>query len=530
MAGNYEGFNGTRTGFVSNDIPSFNLGDALGQSTGSYKGSYAIESYIGRINYSYNNKYLLQVAARSDGSSNFGPANRWGTFPSASVAWRISEEPFFKGITFINELKIRAEIGTTGNTGNGGAQYAPLGSVTTPWGAGFRATQYGNANLKWESTETKNIGFNINIFNNRIQIEGDFYIKKTNNLLLPNPLPAYMGTSGEGAIGAPTVNIGSLQNKGFGITVNTVNLDNKSGLSWRSNFNISAFKTKITKFYSDAAAINRSTWWMNNFTSRSVVGQAPWLFYGYIYDGLFQSVDEIKNSALPVQSDGKTKIPVQQNGGAWVGDIKYKDINGDGIIDDRDQTYIGNPWPKLTFGFTNTFSYKEFDLSILVTGSQGNQIYNYLRFENTNPNNVGLGRNLFLETYGYARPSVDANGKDHLLNPGTSVPRIVGTDVNGNSNRFTNKFVEDGSYIRIKNIQLGYNVPNALLRKQPVIKGMRLSVGVQNLVTFTKYTGYDPEVGASVGSNVSASNQLIGVDAGRYPLTRNYTVSLGLDF
>jgi hypothetical protein len=125
---------------------------------------------------------------------------------------------------------------------------------------------------------------------------------------------------------------------------------------------------------------------------------------------------------------------------------------------------------------------------------------------------------------------VDANGKDHLLNPGTSVPRIVGTDVNGNSNRFTNKFVEDGSYIRIKNIQLGYNVPNALLRKQPVIKGMRLSVGVQNLVTFTKYTGYDPEVGASVGSNVSASNQLIGVDAGRYPLTRNYTVSLGLDF
>jgi len=529
QAWNYQSFTAQRVGFASNDIPSLNLGDAQGQTTGSSKGSGALESYLGRINYTYNNKYILQLAGRADGSSNFGPENKWGYFPSISAAWRVSQEPFMQGIGFINDLKIRAEYGTTGNNGSGGAQYAALNSVTTPWGAGFRTGQYGNAGLKWESTETRNIGFNLSMFNDRVQLEGDFYIKKTDNLLMPNPLPAYMGTQGEGGINPPVVNIGALQNKGFGFTLNTVNINNRSGFTWRTNFNISSFRTKITKFYSDAAFLSRSAWYMDNFTARSVVGGAPWQFYGYIAEGIFQSVDEINKSAIPAQSDG-TRLPVAENGGVWVGDIKYRDLNGDGIIDSRDQTFIGNPWPKLTFGLTNTFSWKGFDLSVLVTGAQGNNIFNYLRFENTDPGNVNLGRNMLQETYNYARVITDGSGNATLANPGTTVPRIVATDVNGNGNRFTDLFVEDGSYIRIKNVQLGYNIPPGLIRRQSVVKGIRLTAGVQNLATFTSYKGYDPEVGAYLGKEVQLSSQFIGVDAGRYPLTRLYTASIAVDF
>ncbi|NLU94943.1 SusC/RagA family TonB-linked outer membrane protein [Chitinophaga sp. Ak27] len=528
QAWNYQSFSASRTGFASNEIPSLNLGNAQGQTTGSGKGSGALESYLGRINYVYNDKYILQLAGRADGSSNFGTNNKWGYFPSVSAAWRISNEPFMKNVSFINDLKLRAEYGTTGNTGGGGAQYARLNAVTTPWGTGFATALYGNENIKWESTTTKNIGFNISLLDNRIQLEGDYYIKKTDNLLLLNPLPAYMGTQGEGAITPPTINIGSLQNKGFGITLNTVNIKSGSGFVWRTNFNISSFKTKILQFYSDNAFVSHSAWYMNNFSERAAVGQAPWLFYGYVADGIFASVDEINKSAIPTKADG-SRLDVSKDGGVWVGDIKYKDLNGDNVIDSRDQTFIGNPWPKFTFGFTNTFSYKGFDLSVLITGSQGNDIYNYLRFENTNPNNINLGRNLLVEAFDYARFTNDGD-KSTLLNPGTKVPRITGSDVNGNGNRFTNLFVEDGSYIRIKNVQLGYNVPNSLLRKQPVIKAVRLSVGVQNLATFTKYKGYDPEVGASIGKEVQLNSQFYGVDGGRYPLTRMYSASVAVDF
>lgn len=529
QAWNYQSFTATRVGFASNDIPSINLGDALGQTSGSGKGSGALESWLGRINYSYDNKYILQIAGRADGSSNFGLENKWGYFPSVSAAWRVSQEGFMRAIPFISDLKIRAEYGTTGNNGSGGAQYSALNSVTTPWGAGFRTGQYGNASLKWESTETKNIGFNLGLLKGRIQLEADFYIRKTDNLLMPNPLPAYMGTQSEGNINPPIVNIGAMENRGFGITLNTVNIDNKNGFTWRSNFNISSFKTKITKFYSDAAFLSRSAWYMNNFTSRSSIGEAPWMFYGYIAEGIFQSEEEINRSAIPTQGNG-TRLPVSRDAGVWVGDIKYKDLNNDNIIDSRDQTYIGNPWPKLTFGLTNTFAYKGFDLSILVTGAQGNDIYNYLRFENTNPGNVGLGRNLLREAFDYARVTTDGSGKAALQNPGTSVPRIVGSDLNGNSNRFTDLYVEDGSYIRIKNVQLGYNIPGSLLRQQNVVKGIRLTVGAQNLFTFTQYKGFDPEVGAYLGKEVQLNSQLIAVDAGRYPLTRLYTASIGVDF
>jgi TonB-dependent starch-binding outer membrane protein SusC len=533
----WEGINGGRNNFVSNDLPVLPIGDGVSATNGGYKGHWAMESLFGRVNYTFKDRYILQAGVRADGSSNFGPNNRWGVFPSASVGWRISEEPFFANVEPINELKIRYETGLTGNQGNGGI-YGPLSSVTTPYGTGFLLGKYPNDNLQWEETLTHNVGLNISFFENRIQLEADFFLKKTDNLLMNNPLPAYMAVEGEGAISPPTVNIGAMENRGYAISMKTINMD-RNGFKWETGFNVSGFKTEVTEFYSDAAVIPRTSWYMNNWTQMAVIGRSPWLFYGYIEEGIFETVDEINNSAIPADNNGNRRAV--SPGSVWVGDVKYKDKltvdtdgdgkadSGDGIIDDRDQTYIGNPWPKVTFGMSNKFSFKGFDLDILLTGAYGNDVYNYLRFQNTNPNNINLGRNLLRETFQYAR--IEGTGDDaHVVNTGTRIPRISGSDVNGNGARFTQKFVEDGSYVRVKSIQLGYSVPKSLISKQNVVQNVRLGVAVQNIYTFTKYKGYDPEVGAYVGRDVDSNNQPIGVDYGRYPLTPVYTFNLSVDF
>jgi hypothetical protein len=319
-----------------------------------------------------------------------------------------------------------------------------------------------------------------------------------------------------------------LETKGYGISISTVNIDNKaSKFSWRTNLNVSHFDSKIQSVFAGRPLYSRA-WWLNDFTAQSAVGQAPWVFYGYVAEKLFESTAEIDKSAVPTQSDGVTKLPTDQANGVWIGDIKYKDLNSDGIINEKDQTQIGNPWPKYTFGFTNNFSYKDFELSILITGTQGNDIFNYLRYTNSLPNNVNLGRNLFTEAFDFARLSADGST---LSNPGTLIPRITAADVNGNGKRITNLFVEDGSYIRIKNISLGYTVPVRLLKNIKTLKGIRLQAGIQNLATFTKYKGYDPEIGTYVGKNVGGIDRIFqGVDGGRYPLTRTYTFSMNVDF
>ena len=523
---NWKNLSGGRVDFVSNDILDLNIGDANGATNGGGSDDWAMDSYFSRINYSYDDKYILQAAIRRDGSVNFGPENRWGTFPSVSFAWRMGEESFMDDVGFINELKLRLETGLTGNQGPAKGFFGPLAGVTTPWGTGFRLGTFSNPELQWEETLTYNAGINISLFENRVQIEGDVYLKKTDNLLLNNPLPDYMGTAGEGAISPPLVNIGALENKGFAVTLSTVNY-NKGGFTWRTNLNFSSFRTEITEFFSETAVVDRVAWFFSNFTQRSVVGQAPWMFFGYVHDGIFQSIEEINNSALPVDGSG-AELPVGENG-VYVGDVKYKDLNEDGIIDDRDQTFIGNPWPEFFYGITNTFSYKGFDLSILLTGSYGNDIFNYLRFINTDPNNINLGRNMLEETFGYARVG-DQGGDPVLLNPGADVPRLTTADPNGNFDRITDKFIEDGSYLRIKNVTLTYNLPASLLSNQNIVRNAQVSVGVQNLYTFTNYSGLDPEVGAYVGANVEAGNQQIGVDPGRYPLTRVYTLGVNIGF
>lgn len=528
---NWKNVGSGRTGFLTNDILDLNAGDALTSSNSGGSGLFAMESYFGRVNYNFEDKYIFSGTLRGDGSANFGPENRWGVFPSASLAWRVSKEAFFR-VPFISELKLRFETGLTGNQGSNGFIYSPMAAGSTPSGTGFLPSRYSNPGLKWEETQTNNIGINLGLLDDKIQIEADYYVKNTDNLLLTSPLPWYMGSNGEGSVGAPMVNIGSLENKGWGVTLNTTNI-NKKNFRWTTNLNLSGFKTKIKSFYTESAFMERTSWWMDNWTQRASIGQSPWLFRGYIEEGIFQSVDEINNSAVPVDNNGN-RLATDETTGIWVGDVKYKDISGpsgspDGKIDVNDLTSIGNPWPTMFGGFTNDFTYKGFNLSILITSTLGNDVYNYMARTNSNPNNINLGRNLLTSTMDYAKPVLNTDGEVVLENPGTNVARIS-YGPNGNYSRITNKWVEDGSFVRLKNVSLAYTIPTALITKQKIVRNIRVAFSAQNLATITGYKGFDPEVGAYVGRDVSAATQAIGLDNGRYPLTPVYTFTLGLDF
>lgn len=502
---------------------------------------WALESYLGRLIYNYGDRYILTGVFRADGSSNFGAENKWGYFPSLSGAWRVSEESFFN-VPFISDMRIRYEIGLSGNNGPGGNIFGRMSSaLPTTWGSGFYPANYANPDYQWEETMTNNAGLTLGLFDSRVQLDADYYVKNTDNLILQTELPWYMGTEGNAAVTAPYINIGSLENRGWAIQLSTTNI-NTSSFKWESNFNISSNKTELTELAAGAThiTIEGQDWFLNNFAQRATVGESPWQFFGYEEEGLFQSLEEIEASALPVDNNGE-EYAVAENS-IWVGDVKYKDQltvdtdgdgvpdAGDGIIDENDMTYIGNPFPKVFGGFTNTFSYKGFDLSIFLQYSYGNEIYNYLHYQNSNPNNINLGRNMYTDALDFARVATDDSGNPYLENPGTNVARVASSSTNGNYDRMTDKYVEDGSYIRVKSISLKYRLPSSLLDRQSIIRNVSLTLSAQNVFTFTKYSGYDPEIGSYVGPNESVAGQFVGVDYGRYPLTPVYSFSIGVDF
>jgi len=511
-----ETLSGSVQGYTSNNIPELSAGDTKTSISGSSRDASSQESYFSRIGYIFNDKYIISASYRADASSNFGPNNRWGYFPSASVAWRVSDEPFMKGVAFINDLKLRAEAGKTGNQYYGKPIYAALTAVPTQTGQGFIASNFANPDLKWESTSSYNVGIDLDAFQGRVHVTFDAYFRKTSNLINNLPLPAYAGTAGSGSIGSPIVNLGDLQNKGIGLSVNVVPIDGR--VTWRSGFNISFDRNKLVKLNTDRAFADRKPWF-TDVISRSSVGQPLWQFFSYQYDGIFQTYDQLENSALPAN------VPISPTAGVWVGDVKFKDANGDGIIDDLDRRFIGNPWPKFMFGFTNSVAYKNFTLSVFIQGVYGNKIFNQLKLANSGFTN--LIRGAFVNASNFARPN-SLNTADapnvYLLNPGTDVPR-VGNTPNGNG-RATDKFIEDGSYARIKNISLSYSIPRSVIPKGVPIQGIRATVGVQNAYTFTNYSGYDPEV----GTQYAAGSNLPGFDNGRYPSARMYTFALSVDF
>lgn len=529
QASQYQALSAGRTGFLTNDIFDVNAGDAKSATNSGGTYPWAQESYLGRLNYNYDNRYLLTATYRRDGSPYFGQDRRWGSFPSVSAAWRVSKENFFH-VPAISELKLRYEYGFTGNQGTGSGIYASMNNYPTTWGTGFLPSTFTNPLLQWEETKTNNAGLNLGLLNNKFTVEADYYVKKTNNLILNAVLPWYMGTNGTGSVGAPLVNAGALNTKGWNLAFNTVNINTKN-FRWESNLNLSHFKTIVDQLYQGTPFISRTSWWLNNWTQRAIVGQQPWVFMGYIEEGLFQSTDEIAKSAVPVDASGN-RVPVNAQTGLWVGDVKYKDINSDGKIDQNDMTVIGNPWPKLTGGFTNTFSYKGLELSILLIGTYGNDVYNYVAADASNPNNINISRNLMVRTLDYAKVTTNTNGNAVLANPDTRIPRISNNAISSDNNfgRITDRFLEDGSYLRLKNISLSYSIPAKYLGYTKVIKGFRATLGVQNLITWTHYTGYDPEIGAYVGTGSAGNNQAIGIDFGRYPITPMYTATVSVNF
>ncbi len=538
----WENFAAANSGYLSNSVIDIIAGETTGANASITQGNQnntSLFSYFGRVLYNYDDRYLLTATLRRDGSSKFHKDNRWGWFPSAALAWRASQENFLKDNKVINNLKLRFGWGTTGNQNvQDWAYMAMLRNYTTTWGVGVLNANNANQNLKWETTYSTNIGFDLSLFNSRIDLVFDWYYKKTKDLLMMLDLPAYLGGPGAdevyGAPSNPWGNVGSLRNTGIEITLNTVNIENKD-FSWRSNFVFSLNRNKVTSLDTETGTLPQTLQIGSDITTvtNTVVGQPIGQFWGYKVIGRFDKPEDfyykdangnIRTVALP---EGTSIATSPTSGGIFIGDYIYEDINGDGVINNNDQTFIGNPEPKFTWGFGNTFSYKGFDFSFQFSGSCGNKVANYGRrwLDIT-----GSTSNQLTDVLNYARlAKYDADGSDdfrnyYVVNTGTNQPRLSTESGQNNNFRFSDKYIEDGSYIRLQNISLSYTLPRKLIQKI-YLSNAKIYCNIQNLFTITKYDGFDPEVGSLRGTAL-----LNGVDYSRYPSPRIYTIGVNLQF
>ena len=526
----WENLSGTRTGYLFNTVHELNVGDMKTATNSNQKGSSSIESYYGRLNYSFDERYLITATLRADGSSSFGPDKRWGWFPSVALAWRFKQESFLKDVSWLSNGKLRFGWGLVGNQNAGAYAYgATMASVATAYGTGFYPNNFANSKLKWEQTKSWNVGLDLVFLNNRIEFIFDAYLKNTDNLLMRAALPTYVS----GVIGAPWVNSGAMRNKGFEFTVNTVNISNKN-FEWTTGLTFSLNRNEVTKLYTESSGIQGN---INGLTyTYTTVGQPVAQFYGYEVIGMFEKEDDFYqkdiNGDYLLDAKGNKMIvalpedkEVNEGTGVWYGDYIYKDQNGDGVIDEQDRTFLGNPEPKFTFGLNNSWRWKGFDVNLFITGSVGNKVFNYLAQQQSDPTNRWVTLKSVCDFAKY--DLIDAEGERTLANmqmtnPGASTYRIDQAKANDNS-RLSNIFIEDGTYVRIKNLAIGYTVPKKLLQKIH-IENLRIYFNVQNLWTITGYNGYDPEVG-SYNQNVL----LRGVDYARYPSQRIYTFGLNLN-
>lgn len=456
-------------------------------------------SFLGRVHYNIQDKYLFTATGRMDGSSKFAENNKYAFFPSGAFAWRISEEPFMPATNFISDLKLKASVGIIGNQAIG--PYASL-PLVAPYGQGvfnngldvvsYTSSQmqaYNNPDLKWETTRTINTGFEAELFDGRIFLSAEYYQKYTYDLLLSTPIPSSSGFENT------LLNVGNVKNNGLDIDLSTVNFKASNPVQWSTNFNFSIYNNEVTKLATDDDVLLG-----NGLMLRE--GMPIGTFYGYEFDGIFQTDDEASTSAVFAnQTSGA--------GQAKAGDRKYKDINTDGVINEQDRTVIGSALADYTLGINNNLSYKNFTLSFFIQGSFGNDMINLNR--------------LFLEEMdGTHNVSAEAwENRWTPTNPSTEYPRVLAnrtTDVG----TISSKFIEDASYLRLKNITLGYNLPSALLDSWG-LRSLRVYASATNLFTITDYSGYDPE-----GSSYGTQTAYPGVDQGRYPLTKVYTIGLNL--
>jgi TonB-linked SusC/RagA family outer membrane protein len=458
--------------FADDDLEYINSAATIVSASASASDE-GIRSYLSRLNYNFDDKYIASVTGRFDTSSKFGSNNQTGFFPAASVAWRVSEEDFFKEQKTISDLKLRVSYGITGNDDISPFLFSELyGNGSYDGQPAIFPSNIPNPDLKWESTRQLNIGLNMGLFNDRITITADYYNKQTNDLLLRRPLPSSSGFS------SITENVGKVENKGIEISLETQNFIGDD-FTWNTQFNISGNRNEVLELYNGQPIDD-----IGRGGNRIMEGQPIGIFYSYESLGVDPST----------------------------GDIVYADTNFDGQITSADRTIVGNPHPDFIFGLTNNFTYQGIDLTIFLQGSYGNDVFN--------------GSRLFLESL---------QGGDNQLavvtrrwqQPGdiTDIPRATTDPIASSQNkRVSSRFIEDGSYLRVKNVTLGYTIGDDVLRKS-MFSSVRLYVSAQNLFTFTKYTGLDPEVNYR-----GDDNSVIGTDFFTYPQAQTITLGANLKF
>ena len=536
------------TGLPSDDVHSPALGDLDSQKFNNGFGSSSMASFFTRWTYSYNNRYNATYTYRYDGSSNFGPNNRWAGFHSVAASWRFTEEEFMKDVNWLSNGKLRIGWGQTGNSNIGGYRWGSgISKMESIFGISYRPSNIANPDVKWETQEQWNIGLDLGFFKDRLNFTFEWYNKESRDMLMLKQVPSYMGinenTNPSIRLEAPFGNFGHIRNRGVEFTIDAHPLVGK--FEWDLNFNISHNKNTLVSLNDGSGNKSLIGWgqW-SDVVTESKVGESLYSFYGYKTDGIYTSLEDIENSPKPqaAPSDGVYK----RTSTVWVGDIKYKDLNDDNAINTEDRTNIGSPMPKFTFGFTNTFRYKNFDLTLFLNGSVGNKILNYNAITLTHMYSswtnqtknisdrailVPIDPNKDYSQGTILRPdgSVIENWYDDITNvkvknPDAGLPRpsLYG-DPNDND-RISDRYIEDGSYLRVRNISLGYTFPKQMLSKAK-IESLRLYTNIQNLWTITGYSGYDPEVGVS-----TTSANVYGLDNGRYPSPTTYSVGVNLTF
>lgn len=475
--------------FGSSAILTLNAGNKIEQWSGTTASEWAIMSYLGRVAYNYDSKYLLTVNFRADGSSKLAPGHRWGYFPSVSAAWRVSGEEFMSGITWIDDLKLRGGWGQTGNQ-SGISDYAYLqryninrlawwdkSGLYTDAVPSLSVANMKNTDLTWETTSQTNVGIDLSMLENRVNLTIDGYYKYTKNLLMDVPLPS------TAPVGSLTRNEGEMSNRGIEVVVNTRNFT--QNFKWDTDFNISFNKNRLEKL-----TLQQKYYFAQSSTGENIVlmtpGEPLGVFFGYISKGV----------------DPET------------GNLIYQTNNADGIPSLSDRTIIGDPNPKFTYGMTNNLSYLGFTLNIFIQGTYGNDIYNISRMETEGMYDAKNQSTAVLDRW--RRPGME-----------TYMPRAVATKENLLT---STRFVEDGSYLRLKTLTLSYNFKGKLLEKMNILR-LQPYVTAQNLLTLTKYKGFDPEVSQYANSGDRRESAIIqGIDYGTYPQSKSFVIGLNVEF
>ena len=548
----YQGITGTN--LPRNDVQNPNLVEKTAKDFSSGFGSASMASFFTRETYNYDERYYATYTYRYDGSSNFGPKNRWAGFHSLAASWRFTNEQFIKAATesWLSNGKIRIGWGQTGNSNIGayrwGVTMTPMPSAL---GLSYKPDGLPNEAIKWETQEQIDLGIDLGFLNNRINLTIDWYRKESKDMLMLMQLPSYLGTQGNpsSALTAPAGNYGTMRNTGLEIELKATPILSK-GFSWDTDIQFSFNKNKLIALQgtTSASIIGYGQW--DDVVAVSSVGRPMYDFFGYQVEGVYKDFDDILNSPVNTlysasctqDADGNwhhVTDPSQYNktNTVWPGDLKFKDVNGDDKIDENDKTQIGSPLPKFTFGWTNTFNYKNFDLSIFINGSVGNKVMNYTSINLTSMTSTWgnqiqekIADRAHLAPIDPAKVYADGGmwyndvANVYVTNADTKTPRAaIGNSYN---QIISDRYIEDGSYVRLKNIALGYTFPKSITKKL-YLENLRVYCNLQNVLTITGYDGYDPEIGAST---TDQHGYVFGLDNGRYPSPFTCTFGINVSF